>query len=577
MNILGINAYHGDASACLVQGGKLIAACEEERFNRVKHCAGLPHLATAYCLKEGGIAFHDIDILAISRNPYANLANKAFYILSSALKNGALLKSRLSTIGRVRTIRKDLAKALNVQQEVANIRVCHVEHHLAHMASAFFVSPFDEAALLSIDGFGDFVSTKIGVGRHNKIETLGQVCFPHSSGILYTATTQFLGFCKYGDEGKVMGLAPYGQPKYLDVFRDMVHWHDDFRFKLNLDYFKHHDGSLQMSWLDGSPVIESIFSDKFAQKLGPPRQPGAELTPFYKDVAASLQAMLEEIYFRIVNHLYEKTQLSNLCLAGGVALNSVCNGKLFMQSKFKDVYIQPAAGDGGISLGAAFYVWNAVLGRERLFTLENAYTGPSFSDTEIATAIEKHKLDSNYLEEETLCEKTAAHIAAGKIVGWFQGRSEYGPRALGNRSIVVDPRRADMKEILNRRIKHREPFRPFAPSILQECTADYFEQSYPSPFMLMVYDIKPEMREKIPAVTHVDGSGRLQTVSERENSRYYRLIHAFYKKTGVPVVLNTSFNENEPIVTTPEDAIRCFLKTKMDVLVLGNHLIERTN
>jgi carbamoyltransferase len=581
MNILGINAYHGDASACLVKDGKLIAACEEERFNRVKHCAGLPILATQYCLKTGNIKPRDIDYIAISRNPMANFFPKAAYALSSLLKKRGFVNSRFSTLQKVHTIKHDLAVALQCGNDLDGAKLHYVEHHLAHMASSFFVSPFDEAALLSIDGFGDFVSTKIGFGRGNQLYSMGQVAFPHSAGIIYTAVSQYIGFTKYGDEGKVMGLAPYGQPRFLEKLRQLVQWHGEWEFRLNLDYFKHHDGSLQMSWLDGSPTIGRIFSDKFIELLGPLREKEAPLTQYYIDIAASLQALLEEIYFRIVHHLHEVTKSNNLCIAGGVALNSVCNGKLFQQSKFKEVYIQAAAGDGGTSVGAAFYVWNQLLERQRGFIMENAYTGPAFSDAEIVSTINalipktERQFRSQRLQEPELYSTTAEAMAAGKIVGWFQGGSEFGPRALGNRSIVVDPRRPDMKDILNSRIKHREAFRPFAPSMLAEHVAEFFEESYPSPFMLMVYKIKAEKQPLIPAVTHVDGTGRLQTVTMRENPRYYQLIQAFYRKTGIPLILNTSFNENEPIVNTPAEAINCFLKTKMDILVLGNHFIER--
>jgi carbamoyltransferase len=574
MNILGINAYHGDASACLVQDGKLIGACEEERFNRVKHCAGLPHLAAKYCLQEGGIDMSDVDYIAVSKNPWANFGNKLRYILSSALRDGALFKSRMSTVGRVRSIKQDLLDKLG-HQGSCNAKVEHVEHHLAHMASAFFVSPFDQAALLSIDGFGDFVSTKIGIGKNKTIEALGQVCFPHSSGILYTATSQFIGFMKYGDEGKVMGLAPYGEPKYLEQFRKIVRFEDDFRFKLNLDYFHHHDGSLQMSWIEGSPTIGKIFSDKYSELFGPARQPGSDLTQHHMDIAASLQAMLEEIYFRIARHLRKSTGLANLCVAGGVALNSVCNGKLVEQKVFDDFYFQAAAGDGGTALGAAFYVWNHTLGGGRNFIMDNAYTGPQFSDEAIERALKNNNIDGKRLEDNDLFKQTAELIADGNIIGWFQGRTEFGPRALGHRSIVVDPRRHDMKDILNSRIKQRESFRPFAPSILEEHTGEFFECDYPSPFMMKVYPVRKDQRDKVPAITHIDGTGRLQTVNQKSNPRYYGLIKAFHKKSGVPLVLNTSFNENEPIVNTPEEAINCYEKTKMDVLALGNYLVVR--
>ena len=443
------------------------------------------------------------------------------------------------------------------------------------MASAFFVSPFEEAAVLSLDGFGDFASTMLAVGRGNRFEILDRVLFPHSLGIFYTAVTQWLGFPKYGDEGKVMGLAPYGTPdRHLARMHDLVRLNGSL-FELGLDYFTHDKEGVDMTWDEQTPSIGRIYSDRLVEAFGPAREPRGELTRQQEDVAAALQAMLEEAYLHLVSELWERTRISNLCLAGGVALNAVANGRIRPETPFDEVYVQPAAGDSGTAVGSAYWVWNQHLGRPRGFVMEHAYTGPEYSDDECAAAIAAEGLEAERLEDDALFPAVAERMEAGDVVGWFQGRMEFGPRALGNRSIVVDPRRADMKDVLNARIKHREPFRPFAPSILAEATGEWFEQDYPSPFMVLVYKTRPDRRAQIPAVNHVDDTGRLQTVERQVNPRYYRLIEAFGERTGVPVVLNTSFNENEPIVMTPEQAVETFTKTKMDVLVLGNHVVRR--
>jgi carbamoyltransferase len=572
--ILGLNAYHGDAAAALLIDGELVAAAEEERFNRVKHCAGFPELAAAWCLADAGLEAGDLDHVAVSRDPKANLGRK----LMRTIRHGAsarYLKARLENAAKVRDVRGALAGALGVQPEAIRAEIHNVEHHQAHVASAFFVSPFDEAAVLSLDGFGDFASTMLAVGRGNRFEVLDRVLFPHSLGIFYTAVTQWLGFPKYGDEGKVMGLAPYGEPdRHLARMRDLVRLNGS-SFELGLDYFTHDKEGVDMTWDEQTPSIGRIYSDRLVEALGPAREPRGELTKQQEDVAAALQAMLEEAYLHLVSELWERTKLPNICLAGGVALNAVANGRIRPETPFDGVYVQPAAGDSGTAVGSAYWVWNQQLGRERSFVMEHAYTGPEYSDDECAAAIAAAGFEAERLGDDALFATVADRMAAGEVVGWFQGRMEFGPRALGNRSIVVDPRRADMKDVLNARIKHREPFRPFAPSILAEATADWFEQDYASPFMVLVYKTRPEKRAEIPAVNHVDDTGRLQTVERDVNPRYYRLIEAFAERTGVPVVLNTSFNENEPIVMTPEQAVETFAKTKMDVLVLGNHVVRR--
>ena len=605
VHILGINAYHGDAAAAIIRDGHIVAAVEEERFNRVKHCAGFPSESVRFCLKAAGITIEDVDHVGISRDPSAHLHKKVLFAATRAARqlaaptpragtvvaavdaetlavgngNGSgvfrQIKDRLGNAAKVRDLREDLAQVFGLHKDRLKAQFHNIEHHRAHLASSFFVSPFDRAALLSIDGFGDFISTMWAVGEGNSIEVLGQVEYPHSTGIVYTATTQFLGFPHYGDEGKVMGLAPYGQPRFIREFRDLIRTEERGQFRINLDFFRHHAEGVEMTWDQGSPVIGKIFSEAFIGTFGPGRLPGSPITDRDRDIAASLQLRLEEVGFHILNHVYEQTGLTDLGLSGGVAYNSVMNGRILLHTPFKRVYVQPAAGDSGTALGVCFQIHNALLKNPRGEIMLGAYTGPAFSNQEIKQELSRAKLSFDVLTDTELTRRAAEDIAAGLVVGWFQGEMEFGPRALGNRSIVVDPRRAEMKDILNDRIKKREPFRPFAPSILAERVGDYFEQTHPAPTMLMVYQIRPERRSEIPAVTHVDGSGRLQTVSQELNRRYYQLISDFDRLTGVPVVLNTSFNENEPIVCTPNDAIECFLKTKMDVLYLGNQRVRR--
>ncbi|HEY3167686.1 MAG TPA: carbamoyltransferase C-terminal domain-containing protein, partial [Candidatus Binatia bacterium] len=479
-------------------------------------------------------------------------------------------------------IEEDLSQALGAKGKELKAQIHRVEHHKAHLASSFFVSPFDEAVLLSIDGLGDFASTMWGIGKGSTINVQGAIAFPHSLGIYYTALTQYLGFWNYGDEYKVMGLASYGQPEYRDRFDEIVKLNGSVGFSLGLDHFVHHKTGPEMTWRDGEPKIGKLYGDFLAQRLGPERAAGAPVEKRHQNIAASLQARLEDAVLGMLNRLHKLYGMDKLCLAGGVAYNCVANGKIFAKTPFKKVYIQSAAGDAGLAIGAAYYVWNQILGQPRTFEMKHASWGPEFGDSQIRQAlgvrregISDCELRISELPEEELVRATAQRIADGKVVGWFQGRMEWGPRALGNRSIVVDPRKAEMKDLLNSRIKRREPFRPFAPSILLERVGDYFEETHPSPFMLMAYKVKAAKRSVIPAPTHVDGTGRLQTVDRDENPRYWKLIKAFETLTGVPVLLNTSFNENEPVVCNPEEAINCFTRTKMDVLSIGSFLVEK--
>ena len=582
MNILGINAYHGDVSAVLVRDGELVAAVEEERFRRIKHVAGFPIEAIRACLRMGGLTGRDIDHVGVSRNPRAHLWRKGLFALRHR-PGGTLIRDRAANYRKVGGVPDAVAAALDLGADGRRPTVHWVEHHPAHLASAFFVSPFDEAAVCAIDGFGDFVSTSWAAGRGSRLDVLHRTFYPHSLGVLYLALTQYLGFMKFGDEFKVMGLAPYGSPDFTAEIGRLVHLRPGGTFALDLSYFSHWSGGAGMTWDDGEPVIERVFSDKLESLLGPGRRPSDPLTPRHEAIAASLQAVFEQAAFHILNGLHARTRMDRLCLAGGCAMNSVANGKIRDRTPFREVYIQPASGDNGTALGAAYWVWNQVLGQPRGFVMRHGYWGPSFEAPAIAAALEARAADLaagqcrtvQFHSDDEVSDWTAQRLAEGLVVGWFQGRMEWGARALGNRSILADPRRADMREIINTKIKLREKFRPFAPSVLEEAHADYFTGAVPDPFMMQVYPVRADKQAAIPAVTHVDGSGRMQTVSRDGNGRYWSLIRAFGRATGVPIVLNTSFNENEPIVHQPSEALDCFLRTRMDVLVLGNTAIVK--
>ncbi len=578
MIILGLNAYHANASAAIVADGRLLAAVEEERLNRVKYAAGLPKLAIEYCLAQAGVKLSEVDHIAIPRNPWARLGTK----LRFAARMPRFALDRARVMRRFAGIHDDLAHAFEIDPISIRAKFHRIEHHTAHLASAYFVSPFDRAAVLSADGLGDFASSMWALGNGPKMSALGEVTFPHSLGMFYTALTQYIGFWKFGDEYKVMGMAAYGKPEFLEEFRRIVYVDAPLSFQLGLDYFTHQNQGADMTWRDANqtPVIGRLFSDHLEKRLGPARKPDAPLEQRHYNLAASMQAAIEEVLAAHWSALAEKTKQKNLCLAGGVAFNCVANGTIFDRSPFENVYVQPAAGDAGLSVGAAFAVQHQILGKPREFVMDHAAWGPGYSVEEMRSAVDRSYGSSEdvaieELDEDALVRATARHIADGKILGWYQGRSEWGPRALGQRSIVADPRRPEMKDILNRRIKHRETFRPFAPSILEEATGEFFEKTHPSPFMTFAYSVRPEKRGIIPAPTHVDGTARLQTVSRTANPLYWKLIRAFGDITGVPVVLNTSFNDNEPIVCRPEEALECFRRTQMDVLVLGKFILER--
>lgn len=584
MYVLGINAFHGDSSACLLQDGRMVAAVEEERFRRIKHWAGFPSESIAYCLAEADIQLSDVAHVAVNQDSTANLRQRLVFTLSKR-PDLSMVMDRIRNRRQRAGMAEHLAAAFPGQ--APNVKVHAVEHHLAHLSSAFHVSPFEEAVVVSVDGFGDFASAAWGIGRGTEIEAEEKVYFPHSLGIFYQALTQYIGFPHYGDEYKVMGLAPYGKPAYLPQMREIVQSQPDGTFRLNLSYFRHHKENVEYEWEDGSPSVGNLFSADLERLLGPARGQDDPLEQRHRDIAHSVQAMYEEAFFHLLNTLHGRHKMAAVAISGGCGMNSVANGKIRLRTPFERVYVQSAAGDAGGAIGAALVTWHkhgGAAARTRTPVHDHAYWGPWFSDEQTAAALEagKSEIESQGCRVEqitdldTLCRTTAERIAAGDVVGWFQDRLEWGPRALGNRSIVCDPRRADMKDILNAKIKRRESFRPFAPSVLKEAVADWFEQDDDVPFMMQVYQIREGKRPQIPAVTHVDGSGRLQTVYRHTNPRYHALITAFNDLTGVPMVLNTSFNENEPVVCRPEEALACFLRTRMDLLVMGHWVVRRT-
>ena len=588
MIVLGLNAYHGDSAAALVKDGRLIAAAEEERFRRIKHWSGLPTEAMQWCLADAGLKLGDVDHIAINRNPKVNNLRRALYVLRQRPSLSLILK-RLGNIKRAGSFEDAVQAAF--PGEKLRAQVHRIEHHLAHLASSFLVSDFDDAVCLSVDGFGDFASSAWGMGQGNDIQIDGRVYFPHSLGIFYSVITQFIGFPYFGDEYKVMGLAPYGEPKYLKEMRELVQVQPDGTFKLNLKYFRHHTDDVHYTWDNCTPEVGTLYKKEPMEALfGPQREKGAALEQKHRDLARSAQAMYEEAFFALLQSLHAKYRCSNLALSGGCAMNSVANGKVYLNSPFKRMYLPAAAGDAGGAIGSAFVVVGQASGllpaTETVaprFVMHHAYVGPQASDAEIKVLLDARAADiqaenctvRRFDDEGELCKTTATSITEGKVIGWFQGRMEWGPRALGNRSILGDPRRADMKDILNLKIKRRESFRPFAPSILREHVNEWFEQDDDVPFMMEVFQVREDKRPQIPATTHVDGSGRLQTVHKETNSRYHRLISAYREITGVPIVLNTSFNENEPVVCQPQEALDCFLRTKMDVLVLNDWMVTR--
>ena len=576
MLILGLNMFHADASAAIVQDGKVVFGIAEERLNRVKHYAGFPTMAIQACLDAVGARIGDIDHIAVGQDTDANLAEKVRYAISNPAKllNFIRLRKRKQDI---RDVRELIARSLECAAQTMRFKVHHLEHHIAHIASAYYCSPWEKAAGFSYDGSGDFVSTMMARCEGNKVDVLDRVFLPHSLGSFYTMICEFIGYNKYGDEGKVMGLAPYGRDTYCDQVRELL-MTSSSGFELDLEYFKPLGSNEGMQIKpDGTVALARHFSGRMAELFGPPRDPDAEITQRDMDLAYAMQHCFEEVFFHLLNELHKRVPLENIAMAGGCALNSVANGKLFARTPFRHTWIQPAAGDEGLAVGAALHTYHSVLGHKRDFVMKNSYLGPEFSDSRIESSLNAAGVKYRKLERGPMLDTVSDRIAKGDVVGWFQGRMEWGPRALGNRSILAHPGLPNMKDVLNARIKRREWFRPFAPSILQERQAEFFEHDHPSPFMLHVYKIKPAKREQLCAVNHVDDTGRLQSVSREENALYYELIQSFERKTGIPVVLNTSFNENEPIVCAPEEAISCFQRTRMDALAIGPYVALKSD
>jgi len=564
LNILGVNTGGHECAACLVQDGELIAAVEEERFSRIKHQMGFPKESILYCLEEGGIKINDVDYVASCWNPWIAIIPSAIHFATKLPKSINMIRRRSRTgympkffVGQ--QIRKEIESK---RKPIFN--VVNVDHHLSHAASAFFISEFDEAAIFTLDAMGEWTTTLLAHGTDNKIKTIRTTPFPHSLGFMYSAFTEYLGFRADNGEGKVMGLASYGTPLYADLFKKIVSIDKPGKYSINMDYFDY-----------GTHGNDRFHSKKFGEVFKEPRKKGEEITEHHENIAASLQQCLEESSLHLAHYLYEQTGSENLCLAGGVALNSRMNDRLLKETSFQNVFIQPASNDAGGALGAAFYVWNQVLQKPRGFLMRHAYWGPSYDKKIILNTLKQYELSFEKLDNPA--QVGAKLIADGKILGWYQSRLEFGPRALGHRSIIVDPRKSEMKDILNARVKFRESFRPFAPSVLLEDADKYFDlRGHASPYMLLIPEVLKEKRKELPAITHVDGTARVQTVSKDQSPQYYGLISAFKKLTGCSVILNTSFNiRGEPIVCTPEDAVKCFLGTGIDALILGNYLSEK--
>jgi carbamoyltransferase len=591
MNILGISCYYHDAAAALLQNGQLVAAAEEERFSRIKHDFGFPVQAIKFCLESGNIRSEDLDYVVFFEKPFRKLDRILASVLQTYPQSWKVFReSMISWIVDKMWVASTLQSELGVERS----KILFSEHHLSHAASAFLCSPYEEAAILTVDGVGDWVTATCGVGKGNEIRRTKHIEFPHSLGLLYSAFTAFLGFEVNEGEYKVMGMAPYGKPRYADKVWKVVRQDSDGSFSLDMDYFTFHYStdrmySRKMVELFGEPRPREMafFTEAtgFPKYFGEPPANYSELcrvNEHYADIAASIQHVTEELLLGMARNLQKETGQKKLCMAGGVALNSVANSRILRETDFDEIYIQPAAGDSGAAVGAALWAYNSLLGKPRTFCMKHAYWGQSYSDADILSFLTASNIKHRHVEnDDALLDQTVERLTSGKVVGWYQGRFEWGPRALGNRSILADPRNPGMKDIVNSKIKFREPYRPFAPSVLAERAEDYFElpnatQQYPARYMLYVTPVKPDRRRNLPAVTHEDGTARLQTVFREENPRYYGLIERFGNATGVPVVLNTSFNlRGEPIVTTPANAFSTFSRSEMDSLVLGNFIVDK--
>ncbi|MDD5561006.1 MAG: carbamoyltransferase [Candidatus Omnitrophica bacterium] len=559
MNILGVSCFYHDSAACLIKDGNVIAAASEERFNRQKNSSAFPSNAINFCLQTGDITVNDIDYIGFYEKPFLK-----FYrvILNHLQAYPFSLKNFMDILPS--WLQDRLIMPLVFKKELGFSKdPLFIKHHLSHAASSFLVSPFGEAAILTADGVGEWATLTFGFGKGNDIKIIQEMHYPDSFGLLYTAVTTYLGFEALEGEGTVMGLAAYGKPTYLDKFKDMVLVKSDGSFKINQAFFGFNRGS-------------RMYSNRFIKTFGKERKPLDKVEERHCDIAASLQRFIEESLVIIARNLYNYTKMEKLCLAGGLFLNCVANAKILEETPFKQVFIQPAAGDSGGALGAASYIYHTLLGNSRKFILQNAYLGPSFSSNQIKRMLINHQIDYRELDELRLIKYVARRISEGKIIGWFQGRMEFGPRALGNRSILADPRNPNMKELLNAKVKNREPFRPYAPAVLEERAADFFKAKQFSPFMLLATNVKDDKKKAIPAVTHIDGTARVQIVSKSTNPRFWNLISEFENMTGIPVLINTSFNlKGEPIVCSPEDALTDFKRSQMDILVLENYILEK--
>ncbi|MCZ6864401.1 MAG: carbamoyltransferase [Candidatus Dadabacteria bacterium] len=591
MYILGISCYFHDAAATLIKDGVVISAAEEERFSRIKHDYEFPENAINFCLNLEGIETEDLEYVVFFEKPFVKFERLLLCTMQTFPRSMKLFREAMITwLGDKLWIKHLLQNKLGVDSS----KILFSEHHLSHAASSFYCSPFSEAAILTVDGVGEWTTATLGIGRGTDIKLLKEIRFPNSLGLLYSAFTAFLGFEVNEGEYKVMGMAPFGDPKYVDQVYEVVNVDDEGGFELDMDYFSFHYSS------------EKTFTKKFEKLFGDPRDPKAEFftdasgypsyfeekpdnydeiakqNQYYADIAASIQVVTEQIMVKMANYAYKETGLKHLCMAGGVALNSVANRKILSETPFEEIYIQPAAGDGGASTGAALYCYHGILGKPRNFVMEHAYWGQEHSPADTREFLKENNISYELVEDDQkLIERVVDSIQNGKVIGWHQGRFEWGPRALGNRSILADPRSTEMKDIVNVKIKFREPFRPFAPSILEEKAGEYFdidepERHYPARFMLYVTDVREDKRDILPAITHVDGTGRLQTVRKDLNPKYHKLIETFGDATGVPVLLNTSFNlKGEPVVNTPAEAFSSFSASGMDLLVLGNYLVTK--
>ncbi len=569
MYILGISCFYHDSAAAIIKDGELIAAAEEERFSRKKHDSGFPENAINFCLRTAGITPGELDYVVFYEKPFIKFHRIVTSILQTFPKSYKVFKEAM-TVGLLDKlwIKNIIEKKLNISSD----KILFSDHHEAHAASSFFCSPFEESVILTIDGVGEWTTATFGFGKSNNIKIDYRIKFPHSLGLLYSAFTAFLGFEVNEGEYKVMGMAPYGQPRYIDKIYKIVKVNDDGSFYLDMDYFSFHYST------------EKTFSQKFVELFGEPRKPkdSEYLDTYYADIAASIQFVTEEIILKMVKNLIKKYNLRKLCIAGGVALNSKANGRILQETDIEEIFIQPSAGDGGGAIGACLWAYHQLLGYPRKFVMSHAYWGESYNEEQIKTFLDNNNIKYTYFfEEDKLCEFIVDNLINNKVIGFYQGKFEFGPRALGNRSILADPRNPEMKDIVNKKIKFREPFRPFAPSVIHKFTDEYFElksssRQYPAKFMLLVAPVKNGKKNTIPAVTHVDGTGRLQMVYEDTNPRYYNLINTFYQATGIPVVLNTSFNlKGEPIVNSPKDAYSTFIRSGLDILCLDKFVINK--